>query len=313
MLNKILISFIISSLAIFGLADSIINISIANNIESNTTTKTRKNEDSKQIKQNTKDEQKDIDKEHIIIVENGKTAIITTEEKNPKPLKIGSKNIEWLTHPKDKTKHIAIIPIHYYEKKQDFSLHINEGQILRVKYANYKKENIKVSDKNKVTPNQNSKERIEKERQEAIAIYKVKTKTRYWNLPFVYPIESKITSPFGSARVFNGEVKSYHGGTDFRASIGRDIKAINDGVVVIAKDRFLAGKSVVIDHGEGIYSQYYHCSDINVKVGDKVKKSQVIALSGDTGRVSAPHLHFGIMINSIQIDPLHFIESMNAL
>lgn len=111
--------------------------------------------------------------------------------------------------------------------------------------------------------------------------------------------------------MFNNTLKSYHSGTDFRAAIGTPIKAINDGIVKISKDRFYAGGSVVIDHGAGIYSQYYHLSKMNVKVGDIVKKGDIVGLSGDTGRVSGPHLHFGIMVNNNQVNPLNFIETIN--
>ncbi|RAX52964.1 hypothetical protein CCY98_03165 [Helicobacter sp. 11-8110] len=125
-------------------------------------------------------------------------------------------------------------------------------------------------------------------------------------------MKSKITSEFGNARVFNQEVKSYHSGTDFRAAIGTPIYASNSGKVVIAKDRFLAGKSVVIDHGEGIFSMYYHCSEIKVKEGTRVKQGELIALSGNTGRVSGPHLHFGILVRGAQVDPIDFIAKINA-
>lgn len=80
---------------------------------------------------------------------------------------------------------------------------------------------------------------------------------------------------------------------------------------MIAKERFYAGNSVVINHGGGIYSQYYHLSKINVGVGDLVKKGEVIGLSGATGRVSGPHLHFGIMVNANSVEPLKFIEAIN--
>ena len=125
-------------------------------------------------------------------------------------------------------------------------------------------------------------------------------------------LSKTLTSEFGNARVFNQEVKSYHSGTDFRAAIGTPIYASNSGKVVIAKDRFLAGKSVVIDHGEGIFSMYYHCSEIKVKEGTRVKQGELIALSGNTGRVSGPHLHFGILVRGAQVDPIDFIAKINA-
>ena len=70
---------------------------------------------------------------------------------------------------------------------------------------------------------------------------------------------------------------------------------------------------MVLDHGEGIFSMYYHCSEIKVKVGDVIEKGDLIALSGATGRVSGPHLHFGILVRGAQVDPLDFITQVNAL
>ena len=127
------------------------------------------------------------------------------------------------------------------------------------------------------------------------------------------PMESVVTSHYGNARVFNSELRSYHAGTDFRASIGTPIKAINDGKVVLAKERFMSGNSVIIDHGEGIYSAYFHCSTLKVSLGEYVKKGHIIALSGDTGRVSGAHLHFTIMVQGVSLDALHFISTINAL
>ncbi|MFR8441736.1 MAG: M23 family metallopeptidase, partial [Campylobacter sp.] len=127
------------------------------------------------------------------------------------------------------------------------------------------------------------------------------------------PLNSKITSAFGNARTFNGELKSYHSGTDYRAAVGTGVRAANDGVVVIAKDRYYAGGSVVIDHGGGIYSQYYHLSEIKVALGDHVHKGDEIALSGESGRVSGPHLHFGIAINGVSVNPLSFVAKFNEV
>ncbi|MDE7255263.1 MAG: M23 family metallopeptidase, partial [Helicobacter sp.] len=70
---------------------------------------------------------------------------------------------------------------------------------------------------------------------------------------------------------------------------------------------------VVIDHGQGIFSMYYHCSELKVSVGDSVKKGDLIALSGNSGRVSGPHLHFGFLVNGAQVDPLDFIDKINLL
>ena len=144
-------------------------------------------------------------------------------------------------------------------------------------------------------------------------IYATATPNLKFDSKFIPPMSSVITSPFGSARVFNGTLKSYHSGTDFRAATGSVVIASNDGIVVIAKDRYYAGGSVIIDHGEGIYTQYYHLSAIKVKVGQSVKKGEIIGLSGASGRVSGPHLHFGVIVHGVQVNPLNFIKKINEV
>ncbi len=106
-------------------------------------------------------------------------------------------------------------------------------------------------------------------------------------------------------------LKSYHGGTDFRAAVGVPVIAANDGKVVLVQDRFYSGQSVIIDHGHGVYTCYFHMSKFHVQELQDVKKGEVIGLSGSSGRVSGPHLHFGVRIGGEQVDPLHFIALAN--
>lgn len=251
------------------------------------------------------------EKRRIINTHNGKTALITTTEKKPSPLVVGSKSFPWIKHPSRPNVSLALVPLSYYQKEMDVEL--GTGEILRISPGDYKREQITITDSSKVKPDAAANERIKKELQESLAIYNSYTPTRYWKEPFIYPLDSVITSPFGRARIYNGEVKGYHAGTDFRAKVGTPIKAANDGVVMLAKERFLSGKSIVVSHGEGVFTQYYHCSELKVKVGDKVKRGQILALSGATGRVSGPHLHFGLFVHGVQVDPLQFIDDMKAL
>lgn len=248
---------------------------------------------------------------NIPTIANGATFIAISNKQKPQALYIQKKEFPWVSHPKDSNKKIAFVAIPYKEKLE--ILKLNDKISIQVVQGKYKKEKITITNTSKTKPDKAASERIAKELAEANAIYRTYTKKRYWSKPFALPLDSIITSPFGSARIFNNEIKSFHGGTDFRAAIGTPIHASNDGVVVIAKDRFLAGKSVVIDHGEGIYSMYYHCSEIKVKLGQRVQKGQVVALSGDTGRVSGAHLHFGMLVNGVQVDPIDFINKVNEL
>lgn len=244
------------------------------------------------------------------VVENGKTIILSTTIRNPKPIVIDKKTYSWIPHPSNLERKIVILAIPYYSKPSVVAL--ENGERVEVVQGDYKKESIQVST-SKAKPNPKNQERIKKEREEANAIYSNYSQKRLWDSTFMLPMQSKITSSYGNARVFNGEIKSYHSGTDFRAAIGTEIFASNRGKVVIAKDRFLAGGSVVLDHGEGVFSMYYHCSGIKVKVGEIVEKGDLIAFSGATGRVSGPHLHFGILVRGVQVDPLDFIAQVNGL
>lgn len=262
------------------------------------------------LAQNTTESKKD--SKELPQVANGQTFIAQTSRKKPNPLKIGKKTYKWVAHPKDSKQKIAFVGIGYYTKPQIINLGNNIK--IQIVQGDYIKENITIKDSNKVKPDKAAQKRIADELAEANKIYGTYDKKRYWSSEFGYPLEQvEISSPFGSARVFNNEVKSYHGGIDMRAPIGTNVLAINDGVVVLAKQRFLAGGSVIVSHGEGVFSMYYHLSEFKVKVGQKVKKGEIIALSGDTGRVSAAHLHFSMMVNGAIVDGFNFIDGVNAL
>lgn len=247
---------------------------------------------------------------------NGGLEILSIKSSEAGDLKVDNKSVSWLNHPSKDGVKIAIIPASYYAKNDINITNSLNGQsslkVLKVEQKEYKKESIKVAPA-KANPPKSVMKRIEKERNEAIEVYRSITPNLLVNSKFIAPMSSFITSQYGNARVFNNSIKSYHGGTDYRAPIGQKVIAANDGIVRIAKDRYYAGKSVIIDHGGGIYTQYYHLDRIDVKVGQKVSKGDQIGLSGATGRVSGPHLHFGVIIRNIQVDPLVFIEKFNSL
>jgi murein DD-endopeptidase MepM/ murein hydrolase activator NlpD len=162
-----------------------------------------------------------------------------------------------------------------------------------------------------VKPPKSVQKRIRKEFAQAKRIYTRTTPISYIAKPFVLPLRSLITSHFGTARIFNGLLKSYHSGVDFKAKVGTPVRAINDGMVVLAKKRYYAGGSVIIDHGRGIYSCYYHLSRFKVKPGEFVRRGEIIGLSGKSGRVTGPHLHLTIKIKNVTVDPIQFIKAFN--
>jgi murein DD-endopeptidase MepM/ murein hydrolase activator NlpD len=134
-------------------------------------------------------------------------------------------------------------------------------------------------------------ERIELERNLKREKFATVGKLKQWSGRFVAPMVSVITEPFGTERTFNGERQSVHHGVDYRAAIGTPVLAMNRGTVLLARELFFEGNCIVLDHGQGVLTLYLHLSEMTVKEGDLVDKSQSIGLSGGTGRVTAPHLH----------------------
>lgn len=167
----------------------------------------------------------------------------------------------------------------------------------------YRSETLQVTDERKVKPNQKDMLRIMKEQAVLREVYDRVTPQRYWKGPFSLPMKSAITSPFGTKRVYNGEHKSSHLGLDLRAKIGTPIYSAAPGEVVVARNLFFTGRTVIIDHGYGVMTLYAHMNRIRVKVGQKVNQKQFLGLSGATGRVSGPHLHWMAIVQKMKVNP----------
>lgn len=256
-------------------------------------------------------------------VKNANTVLLEINKENISDVKLtfDKQNINFFKNPFKENTHYALIPISYYQKKKDYRVIVSylengkkvfKGKDLKVIDGKYKSEVINVV-KTKFKPIPSRVSRTKKEYAQAMKVYNSISKDILWNEDFIYPLNSKITSNFGTKRVYNGKLKSYHSGTDFRAKIGTPIIASNSGIIKISQNRFYSGNSIVIDHGQGVYSCYFHLSKMNYKVGDFIKKGAVLGLSGDTGRVTGPHLHFSFRINGIQVDPLNSISLLNQL
>ncbi|HZQ17514.1 MAG TPA: M23 family metallopeptidase [Terriglobales bacterium] len=129
------------------------------------------------------------------------------------------------------------------------------------------------------------------------------SENRLWSGPFTAPVSAPVSDLFGTERVINGEVKSRHQGLDYAAPAGSAVRAVNRGIVVLARPMFFEGNFIVIDHGQGLLSLYLHLSDFKVKEGDQVSAGQVIALSGGTGRATGAHLHLAIRWQGAYLDP----------
>lgn len=256
-------------------------------------------------------------------IKNANTILMKINKENISDAKLtfDKQNINFYKNPFQENSFYALIPISYYQKLGKNRIIISyiendekvfKGIDIEVIDGNYKSEVINVKP-SIFKPNKDKEERVKKEYERAMKIYNSSSPELYWDEDFIYPLNSKITSNFGTKRVYNGELKSYHGGTDFQAKDNTPIIASNSGIIKISKNRFYSGNSIVIDHGQGVYSCYFHLSSMNFKVGDFIKKGQILGLSGSTGRITGPHLHFTFRIDGLQVDPLQAIELLNSL
>jgi murein DD-endopeptidase MepM/ murein hydrolase activator NlpD len=125
-----------------------------------------------------------------------------------------------------------------------------------------------------------------------------------WNGNFASPLQTApSTDSFGTRRVFNGSLASVHRGLDYRAKMGTPVRAANAGRVILARPLYFEGNCIVIDHGLGLMTLYMHLSKFNVRTGQQVKRGQLIARSGRTGRATGPHLHFSVRWQGEYLDP----------
>ena len=131
---------------------------------------------------------------------------------------------------------------------------------------------------------------------------------RLWRVPFVRPRSSAVTSGFGVARVFNKVLRSRHWGVDFAGEMGAGVRVANRGVVALVADLYYSGTTVLVDHGAGLVTGYFHLSRVLVVPGDTVEVGQLIGLVGASGRVTRSHLHWFAAYGGITVDPLDLLR-----
>jgi len=134
------------------------------------------------------------------------------------------------------------------------------------------------------------------------------TPDREWNGSFAAPVDAPTSDVYGTQRIFNGVAQREHQGLDYRVPTGTPVAAMNDGTVLLARFLYFEGNCVVIDHGQGLLTLYFHLSEIKVKEGDSIKRGQEIGLSGGTGRATGPHLHVAVRWQGTYLDPARLLQ-----
>ena len=180
-----------------------------------------------------------------------------------------------------------------------------------VRPKNYPAQHIRLKDSSKVTLSPADEARAVAEIAE-IQVFK-----RHWRsvgaedaveAQFVLPANGRLASRFGLRRFFNGEARAPHAGLDVAIPRGTPVKSTARGTVLAVDDYFFNGKTVFVDHGNGLISMVCHLDRIDVQAGDPVSQGQRIGLSGMTGRASGPHLHWSMVLNGAMVDPALFLE-----
>lgn len=175
----------------------------------------------------------------------------------------------------------------------------------------YPEQRITLKDSSKVVLSAVDEERAVAE------IARIQTLKRHWRATaigqetdanFILPAQGRLASRFGLRRIFNGEPRAPHSGLDVAVARGTPIKASSAGQILAVDDYFFNGKTVFVDHGNGLISMYCHLDRIDVRTGEFVKQGQRVGLSGMTGRASGPHLHWSVILNGVMVDPALFLK-----
>jgi murein DD-endopeptidase MepM/ murein hydrolase activator NlpD len=208
---------------------------------------------------------------------------------------------------------IAVVGIPLAEKPGELKLKVstptgtNEVPFT-IKDKSYRTQKITVKNQRHVDPNPTDLKRIAGETKRSDAALSKFTSTPAPSLQLMSPVEGVRSDSYGSRRVFNGQPRNPHSGMDIAAPKGTPIRSPAAGTVVEAGEFFFNGNTIYIDHGDGLVTMYCHLYSIKVKLGDRLAPGDLIGTVGATGRVTGPHLHWGVALNRAMVDPALFLD-----
>lgn len=211
----------------------------------------------------------------------------------------------------DDARWIAIVGIPLTVKPGAQQVSVDSGATRELSFnvgpRTYREQRITLKNKEQVSPSPANVKRFERELAEQLKAYDQFSARQPSNLLFDPPVDGPLSSPFGLRRFFNGEERNPHSGLDFAVGAGTPIKSPAAGKVILVGDYFFNGKTVFVDHGQGLISMFCHMSKVDVKVGDELPRGGTVGRVGATGRATGPHLHWNVSLNGVRVDPSIFI------
>ena len=200
------------------------------------------------------------------------------------------------------------------DRKFDITINLKQGSvnkniIKKVLKRKYNIQRIDGLDEKKVTPPEEVYKRIKDENKKIGEARAINSDLDFFKDKFIMPVEGIISGVYGSQRILNGKPRRPHYGVDFHAPEGTPVKSMMSGVVVLAeKDMYFTGGTIIFDHGHGISTLYMHMKDISVRVGEKVRKGQIVGTLGQSGRATGPHLDIRLNWFDVKLDPLTILN-----
>jgi murein DD-endopeptidase MepM/ murein hydrolase activator NlpD len=260
---------------------------------------------------------------HLSSPESSQGSLVLVEVESAKPLAElqgdwGGRNVRFWQEAGEETRQKALIGVDLEKAPGQYELKVT-GQTaggekvmctveVPVRQGRFATERLTV-EKQFVAPSPEQIKRADEERQKLRDIFDRVTPQRLWDGQFRVPLDGVTEgSNFGKRRILNGNPGSPHSGADLRGTTGTPVHAAQRGRVMLAEELFFAGNAVVIDHGLGIYTFYGHLSEIDVKVDEVLEAGAVLGKVGATGRVTGPHLHWGLTVEKARVNPLQIVK-----